>query len=110
MENRILSILGLVRRAGKLSFGFDSVKDAIKCGHASLVVLAADLSQGSQDEMRFLAERRGVPTVQIGLTMEAIAPAIGRKGMIGILSVNDKGFAGKLLSLTQDQGGVAYDH
>ena len=42
MNNKLLSLLGLMRRAGKLSLGFDAAAESAVSGESSLI-LTADL-------------------------------------------------------------------
>jgi len=90
---QLLSLLGIARRAGKLSFGFDSVKDSLQSGRAALVLTAKDLSGGSREEIGLAAGRRGVPVAQIDAGMDALMQAVGAKRKIGIISVDDAGLA-----------------
>ena len=43
MEEKLLSMLGIARRAGKIAMGFDAAAEAMHKGEARLLVLAADL-------------------------------------------------------------------
>ena len=43
--NRVMQLLGLARRAGAVAPGTEAVRQAIRGGHARLVLFAADASQ-----------------------------------------------------------------
>ena len=45
MNNKLLSLLGIARRAGRLSLGYDSAEEAMKNGKSRLLILAWDLSE-----------------------------------------------------------------
>ena len=102
MNEKLLSLLGIARRAGRLSLGFDAAADAIKNGKSSLLLLACDLSPRSLGSIGYIAEQAGVPVRQISATMEQLGIAIGKQ-QTGIISVNDSGFAKKLHTLCADQ-------
>ena len=101
--NRALSALGLARRAGKLSWGFDTAAEAMRsgaCGACGVVILAADLSDKTKKNVRFEAGKYHVSVLEPAFTMEEISAAIGKK--TGVLAVCDRGFAEKLKQLIAD--------
>ena len=53
MENKqkLLSAVSLCRKAGKLVMGFDAVRESVMSGKAWLVLLAADVSDGTAKRM-----------------------------------------------------------
>lgn len=104
MNSRILSLLGLARRAGKLAAGFDAAADRLKDNTARLVVLASDTSDKTAKSIEFLAQDAGLPVIRIGHTMEEAGNAVGR-GKTGVLALTDSGFAKKLRALSE--GGAA---
>ena len=89
-QNKFLSTLGLARRAGKLTYGFDMVTEALD--KTQLIFLAADVSARTRNSVMQLALRRGVPCRDTALTMADISYAIGTKP-VGIVGILDKGFA-----------------
>ncbi|MBQ2669055.1 MAG: ribosomal L7Ae/L30e/S12e/Gadd45 family protein [Clostridia bacterium] len=92
--NKALSLMGLARRAGKLTWGYDTVVEAVKNGEARLVVTAGDISEKTKKNARFEAEKRQVPYAETAFPMEELSAAIGKK--TGVLAICDDGFAKKL--------------
>lgn len=92
--NKALSAMGLARRAGKLNWGYDTVVDAMKNGSCCLAIIAGNLSDKTKKNVRFEAERCGVPCIETTFTMEEISAAIGKKS--GVIAICDGGFAKKL--------------
>lgn len=86
----ILSRLGFARKASKLAFGFQKSKEALKQRKAKLIVVAADVSNKSEKEIRFFAGD-SVPVIRINSTIEELSQAIGLRA--GIVAVTDQGFA-----------------
>ena len=43
MDNRLLSFLGIARKAGKLSMGLDSSREAMEKGKAGLLIFSRDI-------------------------------------------------------------------
>ena len=102
MNEKLLSLLGIARRAGRLSLGHDAAADAMQNGKASLLLLAADLSPHSAGSVTYIAEQAGVPVATIDATMEQLGNAVGKQ-LTGIISVNDSGFAKKINTLCAEK-------
>lgn len=93
MESKFLKTMGLCRRAGRLTYGYDMVVEAL--GDTRLVFFAADLSARTRNSVLQLAARSGVPCRDIPYDMQTLAAALGTKP-VGVLGVTEAGFA-KLL-------------
>lgn len=101
-QDKILSLLGLARRAGRLEAGFDPVRAAARAGRSALIVAAGDISEKTWKNLRYEAERARIQAVRIDRTMDELGRACGVRA--GIVSVNDKGFAGALLKAMEEAG------
>ena len=55
-QNRLLGLLGIARRGGKITSGFDAVKELINDKKDVLVLLAMDLSK-TEKELRYATGR-----------------------------------------------------
>ena len=98
----VLSLLGLARRAGRLSPGFDAAAESIKRGTAKVVLLAGDVSPRTAKKIEAAAVQSGVPVHRLAETMQQAGAANGKKSA-GFLAVNDDGFARKLSALCAAQ-------
>lgn len=98
MDNRLLSLLGLMRRAGKISMGFDAAAESVRKGEAALVLLSQELSERTESAIRKIAEQCGTCVLSCGYGMEEIGHAVGRRST-GVIAVNDNGVADKIKSL-----------
>ncbi len=96
-HNKLLSMLGIARKAGKLSLGNDPAIEAIRNGLAYLILTASDLSQRTLRGICYAAEEKMIEILIIDNTMDEIEIALGRR--TGIIAVNDAGFAEKLRTL-----------
>lgn len=95
MQNHnLLGLLGIARRAGKLSLGYEAVRRKIRSGGAKAVFMAADLSDGTRRRLERNCAQR-VPAVTLPVSISDIGHAVGQK--CGCLSVDDAGFAKKAL-------------
>ena len=100
MNEKILSFLGLARRAGRLSLGFDPAVDAMIHGRSRLLLL---LSERSRSKILKIVERTKTETISLNISMNEVGMAIGKTS--GIISVDDEGFAKKLVMLCNDMTG-----
>lgn len=95
MNKKSTGLLGMARRAGKMTAGFDAVVRLLKEGKAYLVLTAADLSPKTEKELRFAAQ--GADRIY---PLEADKAALGRllgyQKPVGVLAISDKGFAASL--------------
>ena len=70
MVTKLLSMLGLARRAGKLESGFDAAVIAAREGKAALLLAARDISEKTFQNLRYEAEKAGIPVVRIPADIE----------------------------------------
>ena len=97
MADKVLPLLGLCRRAGKLEGGFDMCALAARHGEAKLLLAAADISDKTYKNFRFEAERAGIPCARVEVPMTELGKACGLRA--GVLAVTDQGFSKALLEL-----------
>lgn len=103
MNDPLLSLLGIARRAGMLTLGFDAVCEDVNKGKSSLVLTAKDISDGSLRKLENHISTSEVGIIEIPHDINDICAALGRK--VRIISINDSGFAKKALSLLQSGNG-----
>lgn len=99
-QNKILSLLGIARKAGRLSLGNDPAVEAMKSGQTHLVLVASDLSQRTLKGIYHTAEEELIDVLKMDTTMDEIGVALGKR--TGIIAVNDAGFAKKLRILCNE--------
>lgn len=90
---KVLSLLGLARRAGKLSMGHDSVKKDLLQRRAKLVIFTADASDRLKSEINFLIEKNKikVDVMELGATMNDMQFSVGKA--VAVFAVTDENFA-----------------
>lgn len=104
MSKELLSLLGIARRAGKLSLGHDAVVDAVRKESARLIIFAQDLSQNTVEDIRRQAQLVKIQTITILESVESVGLAIGKR--VGVIAVNDDGFAEKMVLLYRRESAV----
>lgn len=76
MPNKALSLLGLARRAGKLSFREADNLRAIRSGTAELLLLAGDAGQATAKKYRDKCRSYGV-TLLVAASKKELGQALG---------------------------------
>jgi len=83
LKRRLLSGLGLARRAGDLTSGFEKVAQAISSGKAAWLVEASDGAQDGRRKLRALFRKSPRPPALLGLfTAAELGLALGAENVI----------------------------
>lgn len=103
MNNRLLSLLGIARRAGRLSVGHDASIEAIVRNKAKLCILCADASERLKSEMRHACSygKKDILCLTLDFDILTLSGAIGTRA--AVITVNDTGFAEKIACLDNEQ-------
>ena len=102
MNNKLLSLLGLMRRAGKLSLGFDAAADSAESGISRLILTTADISPKTLKELNYKINTQ-IEVIALNGDALELQRAIGKA--VKIISINDKGFAQKAKLLMETNNG-----
>lgn len=93
-EKKILSMLGLAKRAGRVMSGEFQTEKAVKTGRAFLVIVAEDASENTRKMFCDMCRYHEVP-LQYFSTKEILGHAIGTQ-MRASAAVTDEGFAHRI--------------
>lgn len=96
-KQKIFDLLTICRKAGRMTMGFDSVKESIITGKAKTVLLASDISAKTEKEVRFFADKNSTEVITVPVTIAEIEFGTGRKA--GVIGICDEGFAKKINEL-----------
>jgi uncharacterized protein len=96
-----LDAIGLGRRAGHAVAGFEKVREAVRTGKATLLLLALDGTEGGRWKIRTLG--RGLP-VAIVLTAAEMGAIFGRDHVVNI-AVGDGRLSDRLITVAQKIAG-----
>ena len=96
---KLLSLLGMCRRANRLSCGHDAAIGSVRSKNAELCLLSSDSSQRLRNEIEREAAfgGRNIPVRVLSSTIDEIGKATGLKS--AVVTVNDEGFAKTMLGL-----------
>lgn len=102
-DKKYLSMLGMARRAGKLSMGHDMAEKAIKSKSATLLIFSKDASNRLYDEFQHTLERYSfdIPCIRISETIDEIHFALGYKA--GVFTVDDSNFSKRIIELIKQE-------
>lgn len=93
-QDRILSLIGLAAKAGKIASGEFSTEKAVKSGRAFLVVVSAEASENTKKKFHNMCSFYQVP-IYLYASKETLGHAIGKEFRAS-LAVMDEGFAKSL--------------
>ena len=99
--DRILKILGLAKRAGRLKSGSFQTEEAIKGGKAMLVLITEDSSDASKKGWMDMCEYYGVP-YRMFATKEELGHALGMEYR-AVATLTDQGFADKITGILEER-------
>lgn len=87
-----LGMLGLVRRAGKLAYGDELVRQLCADHKARCVLVAADAGESTAKKAALYAARANVPCITLPYGKDELGAAIGKNGC-AVCAVSDIGMA-----------------
>ena len=96
-QNKVLRLLGLATRAGKISFGMESSIDTIKKGKAKLILIAEDASDRTNRNVTMVANENNTPYRIYG-NIEQLSKNIGKENK-AIIVIKDINFAKEMLKI-----------
>jgi ribosomal protein L7Ae-like RNA K-turn-binding protein len=107
MDNKLLGMLGLARRAGRLTYGFDAVLKDIAGGKAEVVMLTADAAPRTVKNIEEACKSFGTDVFLVPCDKLALGHAIGR-GETAVAAVTDKAFSLKVKEICRNITGGIY--
>lgn len=86
---KLLGMLGLAAKAGKITFGADSCKEAMAKNKVKLIILAQDASERTKTKFTELSNKNNIP-IYILASIDELSKSIGKKNkaIVGIIDLN----------------------
>lgn len=103
-QNRILSMVGLAVKAGKVVSGEYMTEKAIKSFAASLVIIAEDASDNTKKHFSDMCTFYDVPLFYYS-NKEEMGAAIGKEFRVS-LAITDEGFGNAISKLFRAEQGI----
>ena len=105
MTDKVLGLLGMMRKASAIVPGEDRASEAVSQGRAKLLLLASDAGEKTLSRVDRILEGRSARKIVLPYTREETGTAIGL-GCCSMIAVTDLGFA---RSLTEKLAGQDSD-
>lgn len=96
--SKLAGMLGLARRAGKVTFGFDAVLKETVAGRARAVLVSQDASPRTSGKIKEACEGADVKFLVLPLSKEQLGRSIGRDDT-AVAAVVDRLFADRIMEL-----------
>ena len=100
-QDKVLTMIGLAKRAGRISSGAPQCEKVIKSGKSELIIIAGDISENGRKAITDCCTYYKVNYIEYSV-MYALSDAIGAEGVRTVISVNDKSFADAVLKKYND--------
>lgn len=95
--NKFLNFIGICKKSGKISLGFESCIESIKKNNSFLILFVSDLSPKTLKKFNEAIEKFEVKKINVNLKMQDFYTILKRN--VGIISINDKTLAEKVKNL-----------
>ncbi len=93
--NNVLTLLGFAQKSGNLILGETLCEQGVLRKKISLLIIASDLNESTQNKFKRLCETQSVP-YRVLLTKEALSSAIGKQNY-GLFGIANKKFTRALM-------------
>ena len=100
-KEKVLNLLGLAHRAGKVVSGDFVVEKAIKAKTVTLLLLASDAAKNNEDKFINLADKLSIPVKRVA-TKEELGSAIGKEMRV-VIGITDDGFGKPIIQLINQE-------
>lgn len=91
IDSKVLGLIGLAMKAGKLAFGADSVEESIIKKKTKLVIISEDTSERTKRKFTDMCEKYNIPVIIDG-DINSLSKTIGKCNK-AILAIKDVNFA-----------------
>lgn len=99
MNDKLLSLISLCKRAGFLVTGMDAVKAELELGTINLIGVASDTAENSLKKIKALSQEKKITMLVLPLTKDEIEYKLGSYN--AVLAVKDKGMSREIIKKTQ---------
>ena len=95
MDDKIINLLHMARKAGKLKSGFDACERSCFTNNAKLLIHASDLAEKRKNHLLNLASANNVKIIEYG--SKSLFGSVFKIRDIGIICIEDANFAKGIL-------------
>lgn len=109
MNDPVLHLIGLAKKAGKLELGEEPVGAACRGHFARLVMLASDAADNSVRRAANFCQNASTPCLTLPHTKQELGFILGRSS-VAMLAVTDSGFCAAITAKLAAQDSVKYEN
>ena len=103
MNSKLLSMLGLAKRAGAIIIGTDLVTKTLPSGRVKLVMYAEDASANTEKKITDKCRFYNTSCIKTGFSGDELAHATGKLSSVMVIGITDENFSKGLISLTSNE-------
>ena len=96
LNNKILGLIGLCKKAGKVVAGAQLCEKEIRAGRSELIIIADDISDAGRKAITDICTHYKKNLI-VCCSMGELGKAVGASSDRSVVSVNDKGFSEAIL-------------
>lgn len=96
-NNKVMGLLGLCAKAGKLACGTDACIELIQKKKAKLVIVAQDAVDRTKRNLEFVCKNNNTSICLYG-EIESLSHTIGKKNK-AVIAIKDENFAKQILKI-----------
>lgn len=97
MNSKVLSMLGLSRRAGAVIIGTDLVTKALPSGKVKLVMYSCDASANTEKKITDKCRFYKAECIKLSYDGSEIAHAIGKQSTVSVVGITDENFSREII-------------
>ena len=97
MNSKVLSMLGLSRRAGAVIIGTDLVTKALPSGNVKLVMYSCDASANTEKKITDKCKFYKTECIKLSYDGSEIAHAIGKQSTVSVVGITDENFSREII-------------
>ena len=103
-EKKILSLLGIARKAGKAVLGTDMTVESIrkKSSSVKIILMASHASQNTVKRIKNTSEYYGIHLICLSADKIELAQLMGHSSELSVIGVTDSGFADAMKKAEND--------
>lgn len=105
--NKVLNLLGLAKKAGRLEVGEEPTGAAARARDARLLLIASDAADNSFRRLRHFAEAGACLYARLPCTKDMLGKAVGRTSC-AMVAVTDIGFAEAIAGKLAEEDAASY--
>lgn len=96
-KSRVLSLISLSKKAGKLVLGFDVTKKELFKGKADCVYVCCDLSEKTLKEVNYICGDMEIEVKELPIALDEMWYEVGKRA--GVICITDYGLSKKISEL-----------